>query len=77
VKGADGKVVLDDKGEPVRKAKYTGLHALHISSLRGVSTATRTEHSNYQPPKVVHERLGHASITMSMDVYGHLIHPSP
>ena len=24
------------------------------------------------PPKVVQERLGHSSITMTMDVYGHL-----
>ena len=24
------------------------------------------------PPKVVQERLGHSSIVMTMDVYGHL-----
>jgi integrase len=24
------------------------------------------------PPKVVQERLGHSSITITMDVYGHL-----
>jgi integrase len=24
------------------------------------------------PPKVVQERMGHSSITMTMDVYGHL-----
>ncbi|HUF55425.1 MAG TPA: hypothetical protein VMM55_02575, partial [Thermohalobaculum sp.] len=24
------------------------------------------------PPKLVQERLGHASITMTMDTYGHL-----
>src|SRR6266852_5479964 len=28
VKDADGKIVHDDAGEPVRQAKYTGLHAL-------------------------------------------------
>jgi integrase len=62
-KGKDGKRVL--------AAKYTGLHALrHFYASWCIN---RTEDGGLGlPPKMVQERLGHSSITMTMDVYGHL-----
>ena len=53
------------------KAKYTGLHALrHFFASWLIN---RKEDGGLGlPPKVVQERLGHASIVMTMDVYGHL-----
>ena len=53
------------------KAKYTGLHALrHFFASWCIN---RKEDGGIGlPPKVVQELLGHSSITMTMDVYGHL-----
>ena len=53
------------------KAKYTGLHALrHFYASWLIN---RKEDGGMDlPPKVVQERLGHASITMTYDTYGHL-----
>jgi integrase len=56
---------------PEGKAKYTGMHALrHFYA----SWLINREEDGGQalPPKVVQERLGHASITMTYDRYGHL-----
>ena len=52
-------------------AKYTGLHALrHFFASWCIN---RKEDGGIGlPPKVVQELLGHSSITMTMDVYGHL-----
>jgi integrase len=71
VKDADGKVVLDDKGEPVRQAKYTGLHSLrHFYASWCINR--KADGGLELPGKVVQERLGHSTITMTMDTYGHL-----
>jgi integrase len=71
VKTADGKVVLDDKGEPIKEAKYTGLHALrHFFASWCINR--KVDGGLELPGKVVQERLGHSSITMTMDTYGHL-----
>lgn len=53
------------------KAKYTGLHSLrHFFASWCLN---RKEDGGIGlPPKVVQELLGHSSITMTMDVYGHL-----
>jgi integrase len=53
------------------KAKYTGLHALrHFYASWCIN---RQEDGGLGlPPKVVQERLVHASITMTFDRYGHL-----
>ena len=62
-KGLDGK--------PIIRAKYTGLHALrhfYASWLINPTSAGGME----LPGKVVQERLGHSSIVMTMDTYGHL-----
>jgi integrase len=58
-------------GEPVKLAKYTGLHAFrHFYASWCINR--RAEGGLELPAKVVQERLGHSSITMTMDVYGHL-----
>lgn len=61
----------DEAGRPVEKAKYTGLHALrHFFASWLINPQDRGGLG--LPPKVVQERLGHASITMTYDTYGHL-----
>jgi integrase len=70
VKDDDGKVVLDDKDESVRKAKY-GMHALrHFYASWCINR--RGDGGLELPAKVIQERLGHSSIVITMDVYGHL-----
>jgi integrase len=58
-------------GEPVLKAKYSGMHALrHFYASWLINR--KEEGGLGLPAKMVQERLGHASIVMTMDVYGHL-----
>jgi integrase len=53
------------------KAKYTGMHALrHFYASWCINRPA--EGGLGLPPKVVQERLGHSSITMTYDRYGHL-----
>jgi integrase len=59
------------EGKPAVRAKYTGMHALrhfYASWCINPKSAGGLELS----PKVVQERLGHSSIQMTLDVYGHL-----
>jgi len=67
----EGAPVLDENGSPVMIAKYRGMHALrHFYASWCIN---RKEDGGIGlPPKMVQERLGHSSITMTMDVYGHL-----
>jgi integrase len=59
--------LVDAKG----KAKYTGLHALrHFYASWCINR--RVDGGLELPLKVVQARLGHASIQMTADVYGHL-----
>jgi len=62
---------LDKKGRPILKAKYTGLHSLrHFYASWLIN---RKEDGGLGlPAKVVQERMGHSSIVMTMDTYGHL-----
>lgn len=59
------------KGEAIMAAKYTGLHSLrHFYASWCIN---RKEDGGLGlPPKMVQERLGHSSITLTMDTYGHL-----
>jgi integrase len=59
--------VIDKDG----KAKYTGLHSLrHFYASWCIN---RSQDGGLGlPPKVVQHRLGHSSITVTMDTYGHL-----
>ncbi len=66
-----GKPQKDEKGEPIWAAKYTGLHALrHFYASWLINT--RQDGGLELPAKVVQTRLGHASIVMTFDIYGHL-----
>jgi integrase len=59
--------LLDGEGSP----KYTGLHALrHFYASWCINPIDRGGQG--LPPKVVQDRLGHSSIVMTMDTYGHL-----
>ena len=61
----------DAKGEPKALPKYTGLHALrHFYASWCINPVAQGGMG--LSPKVVQERLGHASIAMTLDVYGHL-----
>lgn len=61
----------DDKGKAIMAAKYGGLHALrHFYASWSIN---RPQDGGLGlPAKVVQERLGHSSIVMTMDTYGHL-----
>ena len=62
--------LTDDNGEP----KYTGLHALrHFYASWCINPVDRGGQG--LPPKLVQVRLGHSSIVMTMDTYGHLFPP--
>ena len=59
--------LLDAEGKP----QYTGLHSLrHFYASWCINPIDRGGQG--LPPKVVQERLGHSSIVMTMDTYGHL-----
>ncbi len=64
-----GKV--DKDGNPVLAAKYTGLHALrHFYASWCINRPI--DGGLGLPAKVVQERLGHSSITVTLDTYSHL-----
>lgn len=62
---------VDKDGAPVMAAKYGGLHALrHFYASWCIN---RPQDGGLGLPlKVVQSRMGHSSITMTADVYGHL-----
>jgi len=67
----DGKPLMDESGNPVVAAKYSGPHALrHFYASWCINS--RQDGGLELPPKVVQARLGHASIVMTLDTYGHL-----
>jgi integrase len=67
----DGKPAKDDKDKPLVAPKYTGLHTLrHFYASWCINPEDRGGQA--LPPKVVQERLGHSSIVMTLDTYGHL-----
>ena len=71
VEGAKGKPVHDKDGKPVVQAKYTGTHALrHFYASWCINR--KKDGGLELPMKVIQERLGHSSIVMTSDTYGHL-----
>jgi integrase len=71
VKDEHGKVVVDAGGKPVMRARYTGMHALrHFFASWCINR--KVDGGRELPPKLVQARLGHSSITITLDVYGHL-----
>lgn len=65
----------DEEGQPIIRAKYTGLHALrHWFASWCIN---RKDDGGLElPAKVVSERMGHSNIAVTMDTYSHLF-PSP
>lgn len=62
---------LDAEGKPTVEAKYTGMHSLrHFYASWCINR--RTEGGLELPLKVVSGRLGHSTIAMTADTYGHL-----
>ncbi len=61
----------DDDGRPLVEPKYGGMHVLrHFFASWCINR--KKDGGQSLPAKVVQERLGHSSITMTMDAYGHL-----
>lgn len=68
---ADRKPMRDAEGRPVVEPKYTGLHALrHFYASWCINPRDRGGLA--LSPKVVQTRMGHSSIVVTMDTYGHL-----
>jgi len=58
-------------GKPIARAKYPGLHSLrHFFASWCINR--KVDGGLELPAKVVQERLGHSTIAMTLDVYGHL-----
>jgi integrase len=67
----EGNPQLDAEGKQMVRAKYSGFHALrHFFASWCINR--RADGGLELPAKVTQERLGHASIAMTLDVYGHL-----
>lgn len=68
---ADGKPTRDKKGKPVLTAKYTGLHSLrHFFASWCINR--KVDGGLELPAKLLQERLGHANIGITLDLYSHL-----
>ncbi len=62
---------MDAEGKPILVSKYSGLHCLrHWFASWCINS--RQDGGLGLPPKVVQERMGHSTIAMTMDTYGHL-----
>jgi integrase len=67
----NNKLKRDDQGKSIFKPKYTGMHALrHFFASWCINRKVDGGHE--LPPKIVQERLGHSTIAMTLDTYGHL-----
>ena len=65
------KPVVDAQGAPTREPKYSGLHALrHFYASWCINR--KADGGLELPAKVVQHRLGHSSIVITLDTYGHL-----
>lgn len=67
----NGKQNRDEDGKPVMEAKYSGLHAIRHFFASWCINA-ESDGGLALLPKAVQERLGHSTIEMTMNVYGHL-----
>jgi integrase len=67
----NGKPVRDENGKPVVQAKYYGLHSLrHFYASLCINR--RVDGGLELPAKLVQQRMGHATITLTLDTYSHL-----
>jgi integrase len=63
-------VQRDEHGKPMLEAKYTGLHALrHFYASWCINR--KADGGLALPAKMVQGRMGHSSILVTMDTYGH------
>jgi integrase len=61
----------DEDGKRIVEPKYTGLHSLrHFYASWSINR--KADGGLELPAKVVQERMGHSSIVVTMDTYGHL-----
>ena len=72
VKDAEGKVVLDDVGKPRMCPRYTGMHVFR-HFFASWCIGRKIDGGRELPAKLVQAWLGHSSIKMTLDVYGHLL----
>ncbi|MGO4735532.1 hypothetical protein AB4099_03240 [Bosea sp. 2KB_26] len=62
---------VDEKGEPIAQAKYEGMHSLrHFYASWLINR--KVDGGLELPPKTVQARMGHSSIMVTLDTYGHL-----
>lgn len=62
---------IDKNGKPILAAKYSGLHSLrHFYASWCINRPA--DGGLGLPPKSVQERMGHSSIQVTFDTYGHL-----
>jgi integrase len=66
-----GNAERDTDGIPIVRPKHTGLHTFR-DFLASWCINRKEDGGLGLPAKVVQERLGHASIVMTTDTYGHL-----
>ena len=66
-----GMPVLDDQGEPAMRAKYGGIHCLR-HFFASWCAARPQDGGLGLPLKTVQVRMGHSTLAMTSDVYGHL-----
>ena len=76
-----GLVFTTEDGQPLKpalfsrafqkQAKHAGVPVIRLHDLRHTCATIALQHGVH--PKVVQERLGHASITMTLDTYSHVI----
>lgn len=78
----DGALVFNKIGEPLKPDTVTHAFSTIVKDIEGISDITlhglRHTHITHLlmdnvPPKVVSERAGHASVMITLDVYGHVI----
>jgi len=62
---------LSAAGEPILRPRYSGMHALRHFYVSWCINR-KIDGGLELPPKVVQERLGHSTIVLTMDRYGHL-----
>lgn len=65
-----GKPKFDKEGKPMLVAKYTGLHALRHFYASGL---INPKEAGGQGKETVQALMGHSSIVMTADTYGHLL----
>jgi integrase len=71
LKDERGKVMLGEGGKPAMRARYTGLHSFrHFFASWCINR--KVDGGLELPAKVVQERLGHSTVVLTLDRYGHL-----